>query len=53
LDPLKVSFSAGETRLIIEAGDDAELYGVISKMERLGLSIVGFHPDAPSEEPER
>ncbi|MGB7861622.1 MAG: hypothetical protein WBM90_14090 [Acidimicrobiia bacterium] len=42
LDPLSVRYEGGETYLIIEATDDAELYGAMSQMERLGLSIMGF-----------
>lgn len=44
LDPLSVRVSGEDTSIILDATDDAELYGAISKMERLGLSILSFHP---------
>lgn len=44
LDPLSVSVEGDVTDLVVEASDDAELFGVMAKIERLGLSIVSFEP---------
>ena len=43
-DPMSVIEREDSTDIRLEIEDDARLYGVISRMERLGLSIESFEP---------
>ena len=44
LDPVTVVEREGSTEIRLEIEDDAQLYGVLARMERLGMSIESFEP---------
>lgn len=44
MQPLRVTALEETTEMTMEIQDDGDLYGVLDKLERLGLSIVSFAP---------
>jgi hypothetical protein len=44
LSPVAVLERSNSTEMRLEIEDDAQLYGAIAKMERLGLSIESLEP---------
>lgn len=44
LDPATVVELDDSTEIRLEIEDDAQLYGVLARMERLGMSIESFEP---------
>ena len=44
LSPVSVLERTGSTEMRLEIEDDAELYGVLARLERLGMSIESFEP---------
>ncbi|MDN5762080.1 MAG: hypothetical protein L0H41_07180 [Microlunatus sp.] len=41
--PIQTRRDEHETVLLLQASDEAELYGIIARCETLGLGLVGFH----------
>jgi hypothetical protein len=50
-EDLNVSVSGGHTRLSGRLPDQAALYGVLRRLEDLGLEIIDIHSAVPSSEP--
>jgi hypothetical protein len=46
LHPVSVRLRDDATEITLEIEVDAQLYGVLAKLERLGISIVSFEPEA-------
>ena len=44
LHPLSVRLRSDMTEVTLEIEDDAQLYGVLARLERLAISIVSFEP---------
>jgi hypothetical protein len=53
LSPLSIRVSDNLTEMRIEIPDDAALYGIISTLERLGLSIESLEPSGPVDSADR
>lgn len=49
--PLSVTAFSDTTEMTLEIQDDAELYGILERLERLGLSLVSFAPAAVGNGP--
>jgi hypothetical protein len=52
LRPTSVDVRSDSTQMVVEAKDDAEMYSILDRLERLGISIISFaqHPVAASED---
>lgn len=48
LAPLSIAEEGGNTKIVVDAVDDSELYGVLARIERLGLSLIGFEQSPSS-----
>ena len=42
IEPLSVSVHGKSTEIIVDVVDDAELYGIIDRLERLRIGIKSF-----------
>jgi hypothetical protein len=42
LRPVSVDVRADSTRMVVDLRDDAEVYGVVERLERLGMGIISF-----------
>jgi hypothetical protein len=47
--PVHIEPLNGNTQMLVEIRDDPELYGVLDRLERLGLSIVSMRPAGATE----
>lgn len=42
LSPISVSVGEESTEVVLDLRDDSEVYGVLDRLERLGIGIVKF-----------
>lgn len=44
LEPVSIKLRKDSTEMTLDVQDDAQLYGALAKLERLGIGVVGFGP---------
>ena len=42
LRPVSVDVRADSTQMVVDVRDDAEVYSILERLERLGMSIISF-----------
>ena len=40
--PLSIDIRADSTQMVVEVRDDAEVFGILERLDRLGIRIVRF-----------
>jgi hypothetical protein len=48
LQPVSVDVRADSTQMVVDARDDSEVYSILERLERLGMSIISFAQEPSS-----